>query len=70
MLAPTFRSRTQGDLLALVLLHPDQEWTISDLARDLGVPLTTIQSEVRRLAERGVLATRKVGARVWCVATP
>lgn len=61
MLAPTFRSRTQGDLLALVLLHPDQEWTISDLARDLGVPLTTIQSEVRRLAERGVLATRKVG---------
>jgi predicted nucleotidyltransferase len=61
VLAPTFRSRTQGDLLALVLLHPDQEWTISDLARDLGVPLTTVQSEVGRLADGGVLATRKVG---------
>jgi hypothetical protein len=24
VLAPTFRSRTQGDLLALILLHPDQ----------------------------------------------
>jgi len=61
VLAPTFRSRTQGDLLALVLLHPDQEWTVSDLARQLGVPLTTAQSEVGRLADGGVLATRKVG---------
>jgi predicted nucleotidyltransferase len=61
VLAPTFRSRTQGDLLALTLLHPDQEWTVSDLARLLGVPLTTAQSEVGRLADGGVLATRKVG---------
>ena len=61
LLAPTFRSRTQGDLLALVLLHPDQEWTISDLARHLGIPLTTAQSEVGRLAAGGVFATRKVG---------
>ena len=50
VLAPTFRSRTQGDLLALVLLHPDQEWTVSELARQLGVPLTTAQGEVGRLA--------------------
>ena len=61
VLAPTFRSRTQGDLLALVLLHPDQEWTLSDLSRELGVALTTVQSEVGRLADGGVLTTRKVG---------
>lgn len=61
VLAPTFRSRTQGDLLALVLLHPDQEWTVTELARALGVALTTAQSEVARLAGGGVLATRKVG---------
>lgn len=61
VLAPTFRSRAQGELLALVLLHPEREWTLSDLARDIGIPLTTVQSEVRRLAEGGVLATRKVG---------
>jgi hypothetical protein len=47
--------------LALVLLHPDREWTVSDLARELGIPLTTAQSEVGRLATGGVLATRKVG---------
>ena len=61
VLAPTFRSRTQGELLALVLLHPDREWTLSELARELDAPLTTIQSEVGRLADGGVLATRKVG---------
>lgn len=61
VLAPTFRSRTQGDLLALVLLHPDREWTVSELARELGVALTTVQSEVERLTEGGILATRKVG---------
>ena len=51
----------QGDLLALVLLHPDREWTVSDLARELGVPLTSAQSEVARLTGGAVLATRKVG---------
>ena len=61
LLAPTFRSRAQGDLLALVLLHPNQEWTISELARRLALPVTSVQSEVTRLAQGGVLATRKVG---------
>ena len=61
VLSPVFRSRTQGDLLALVLLHPDDEWTISDLARRLGVPLTTVQSEVARLAAGDLFSTRKVG---------
>jgi predicted nucleotidyltransferase len=61
VLAPTFRSRVQGDLLALVLLHPDQEWTVSDLARQLEIPLTSAQGEVSRLAAGGVLKTRKVG---------
>lgn len=61
VLAPTFRSRTQGDLLARVLLHPDREWTISDLARELDVPLTTVQTEVARLIGGGILVDRKVG---------
>jgi predicted nucleotidyltransferase len=60
-LAPTFRSRTQGDLLALVLLHPDEEWTISELARELRVPPTSVQNEVERLVGGDVLTTRKVG---------
>ena len=61
VLAPTFRSRLQGELLALVLLHPDREWTVGELAGRLVVPVTTVQGEVARLAEGAVLATRKVG---------
>jgi len=61
VLAPTFRSRVQGELLALVLLHPDREWTVGELAGRLAVPVTTVQGEVTRLAEGAVLATRKVG---------
>jgi len=51
----------QGDLLALVLLHPEREWTIAELADRLAVPVTTVQGEVSRLAAGAVLATRKVG---------
>ncbi|TDD66356.1 ArsR family transcriptional regulator [Jiangella aurantiaca] len=61
VLAPTFRSRLQGDLLALVLPWPDREWSISELAARLHAPLTTVQSEVMRLIDGGVLATRHVG---------
>jgi predicted nucleotidyltransferase len=48
-------------LLALILLHPDKEWTISELAAKLAIPLTTAQAEVARLAAGGVLSTRKLG---------
>lgn len=51
----------QGDLLALLLLHPEGEWMISDLARRLGAPLTTVQGEVSRLTASGILSDRKVG---------
>jgi hypothetical protein len=61
LLAPTFRSKTQGELLACVLLHPEQEWTLTELARRLDVPLTTIQGEVGRLIDGGVLSSRKIG---------
>lgn len=51
----------QGALLARVLLSPDRQWTLSELARDLEAPLTSVQSEVNRLVGGGILATGKVG---------
>lgn len=59
-LLPLFRSRLQGDLLARVLLASDSA-TISDLARQLGAPVATVQREVQRLEDAGVLTTRRVG---------
>lgn len=55
-----FRSQLQGELLARVLLAPGSP-TISDLARDLGAPVPTVQREVSRLEAAGVLSSSRVG---------
>jgi AraC-like DNA-binding protein len=58
---PIFRSRHQASLLAWLLLHPQQEYTLTDLAQRLGVPLTTLQREAQRLVQAGLLRDRSVG---------
>jgi DNA-binding transcriptional ArsR family regulator len=60
-LAPVLRSDAQARLLAVLLLHPEQEHTASDLARRLELPLTTVHGEVHRLLGAGILASREVG---------
>lgn len=60
-LLPVLRSQHQAELLALLLLHPDQEYTIADLTQRLRIPQSTVSSEVRRLADAGILAIRPVG---------
>src|SRR5258708_38665490 len=60
-LLPVLRSQHQADLLAMLLLHPDQEYTIADLTQRLGIPQSTVSGEVRRLADAGILAVRPVG---------
>ena len=60
-LLPIFRTRTQGEILALILPDPAREWTLSELARATGVPLTSIQSEITRLESGDLLTSRKVG---------
>lgn len=60
-LMPIFRSRHQADLLTWLLLHPDQEYTTTELAKRLDVPLTTLHREVQRLVAATVLQARSVG---------
>jgi predicted nucleotidyltransferase len=60
-LLPILRSRTQGEILAALLVDPAREWTVTELARHLDIPLTTSQSEVTRLEAGGLLRSRKVG---------
>lgn len=45
----------------MLLLNPAQEFTISELARQLSIPQSTVSGEVRRLADVGILADRAVG---------
>lgn len=60
-LLPVLRSQHQADLLTMLLLHPDKEYTIADLARLSSVPQSTVSGEVRRLADAGILTVRPVG---------
>jgi DNA-binding transcriptional ArsR family regulator len=60
-LLPLLRSRMQGELLALVLLHPEREYSITELAEACGVTPTAVLREVERLVGGGILADRRVG---------
>ena len=60
-LLPIFRSRHQADLLTVLLLHPDQDYTVTELAARLQVPLTTLHREAQRLVSADLLVGRSVG---------
>jgi DNA-binding transcriptional ArsR family regulator len=60
-LLPIFRSRHQADLLSWLLLHPDTEYSITELARLLDVPLTTLHREAQRLIDADLLNARHQG---------
>jgi DNA-binding transcriptional ArsR family regulator len=63
-LLPIFRSRLQADILVALLLRPDQELSLTDLATRLNAPLSTVHGEVRRLTDAGLLARREQGRSV------
>ncbi|MFZ2175217.1 MAG: ArsR family transcriptional regulator [Rhodococcus sp. (in: high G+C Gram-positive bacteria)] len=44
-----------------LLLHPDTEYTVSDLANRLHVPLSTLHSEIVRLDKAGLITSRSLG---------
>lgn len=58
---PVFRSQHQAELLMWLLLHPDQEYGITDLAKRLNVPLSTLHREVGRLDAAGLVVSRTQG---------
>lgn len=60
-LLPVFRSRLQGELLALVLGSTSTEWTAEELSRRTGHPRHTVANELRRLEEAGVFMARMIG---------
>lgn len=60
-LLPVFRSRLQGEILALTLPDPDREWTVDALAKRTGEPYQTVAAEVRRLQHAELLNATTVG---------
>lgn len=60
-LLPLLRSQIQGDLLALLFLHPDEEFSVSEVARACDVAVSSVHHEVTRLHDAGLIRDRRVG---------
>jgi predicted nucleotidyltransferase len=60
-LLPLLRSRLQAELLTLVLLSPEREWTLTELARRIGASVSSAQREVTRAEQAGVIGSRHLG---------
>ncbi len=69
-LLPLLRSQRQGELLALLFLHPDREYTLTEVADILGTNVKAVHAEAERLVGSGILHDRRVGpARLLRAAT-
>jgi predicted nucleotidyltransferase len=60
-IAPIFRTETQAQLLALLYLRPQEQRTLADLARELGVSSSTLHAEVQRLEEAELITSGRIG---------
>jgi predicted nucleotidyltransferase len=48
-------------MLTLVLLNPGREWTLTELASRVGSAVSSVQREVVRAEQAGVMTSRRVG---------
>ena len=69
-LLPVFRSRLQADILAALLLNPEAEYSMTELAQRFHAPLSTVHGEVKRLTDAGLLRRREVGRSAMVRANP
>lgn len=60
-LLPILRSRLQAELLTAVLLAPSREWSLTDLARQTGASLPTVQREIKLAEQAGLVTSRRIG---------
>jgi DNA-binding transcriptional ArsR family regulator len=60
-LLPILRSQVAGDLLALLYLHPDAEYSLTEAADAIHASLNAVHHEATRLAEAGLINARKRG---------
>ena len=58
---PILRSQLQAELLTLLLLHPETEYSITELSVKLSAPLTTVQREINRFSQAALINERRVG---------
>jgi predicted nucleotidyltransferase len=60
-LLPLLRSRLQAEVLTLVLLNPQQEWSLTGLASRTAASVSSVQREITRAEQAGVVGSRRLG---------
>jgi hypothetical protein len=60
-LLPLLRSRLQAEILTLVLLGPGKEWTLTGSASRTGASVSSVQREIARAEQAGVVSSRRPG---------
>ncbi|MGH9276768.1 MAG: ArsR family transcriptional regulator [Acidimicrobiales bacterium] len=60
-LAPILRSDTQGRILARLLADPGSTYSLSDLVAWSGASMPTVQREINRAEQAGIVTTEKIG---------
>ncbi|HCU91990.1 MAG TPA: ArsR family transcriptional regulator [Actinobacteria bacterium] len=60
-LLPLLRSRVQGDLLALLYLHPDRDYSLTEAARIIGASVKAVHTEASRLIAAGFVSDSRRG---------
>jgi DNA-binding transcriptional ArsR family regulator len=62
--------KTRQGILAATLVQPEKAWYVSELARRMGVPASSLQRELHNLSEVGILKTHQQGRMVYYQANP
>jgi DNA-binding transcriptional ArsR family regulator len=57
--------KTRQGILAALLGQPDKTWYVSELARRIGVPPSSLQRELEGLTQAGILKTYRQGRMVY-----
>ena len=66
-LAELFSSRVRAAVLGLVLARPHLRFSLTELSRRLGLPVSSLQHECYKLTRLGLLRDERVGnARLYC----
>ncbi len=60
-LLPLLRSNLQGEVTALLFLHPERQYTVSEIAVLTNASQATVSRELSRLENAGLLESRQVG---------
>jgi hypothetical protein len=60
-LLPLLRSRVQGDLLALLYLHPDRDYSLTEAADLIEASVKTVHTEAARLIAAGFIEDSRRG---------